>query len=806
VTGILRDELQRALGPAYRLERELGGGGMSHVFVAHEEALGRDVVVKVLAPELAQGLSVERFAREIRLAAALQEPHIVPVLAAGVTADGLPYYTMPYVRGESLRARMAAGPVPLGEAVAILRDVATALEHAHARGIVHRDIKPDNVLLSGRTAVVTDFGIAKALAASRTQERRGDGTLTQLGTSLGTPAYMAPEQAAGDDVDARADVYAWGVVAYELLAGRHPFAGRATAQQLMAAHIAEAPPALAHAAPHVPRHLAALVTACLAKTPAERPADADALLTGLDTSAARAPTGFRIAGLRARALVAAALAVVAVVVAVGSAVLVARARRPAAAATLHVPAVTVLPFENLSGDSSSAYLSDGMTEELVGVLERARVLRVASRATTFSYKGRREDPRRVAEATGADAVLTGSVRRSGDRLRVVAELARGSDGARLWGETYERSMSDVFAVQDEIARAIATSLSVRLARADGGTAAPRVDPAAYDDYLRARHLLAGRYEPHGGRGAVERAVALLERAVARDSAFARGWARLGRAYVAMADYVPAREVLPRAKQAVERAVQLDPTNAEVALARAGILLNYDWDWEGAEREYLRALALDPHSVQAHQQYAFFLAQLRRGEAARRELAQASMLQARQATDTGGLRAMLLADSAGLLAMTGDTAGARQGFAEALRLASGNPEVNWMAARWLGPLGEADAGVRAIEVARRARGDRFPMRTHLAVAYAWAGHPDTARRVLAELERRARTAYVPKDQIAALRLALGDRAGALRALRQGVDERHYWMPFNNNSTYFRPLRTDPEFRRLMKRLNVPDYAR
>ena len=269
----VRDGLAAALGGAYTLGRELGGGGMSRVYVAREEALGRDVVVKVLAPELAAGVSAERFTREIRLAAALQEPHIVPVLAAGATAGGLPWYTMPYVRGESLRARLAAGPVPLAEAVGVLHDVARALAYAHRQGVVHRDVKPENVLLSEGTAVVTDFGIAKALQASRTEApggpAAGAGTLTQVGTSLGTPAYMAPEQAAGDAAtDHRADLYAWGVVAYELLAGRHPFAGRTSPQALMAAHFAEVPAPLP--APPVPPALAALVARCLAKDPAAR--------------------------------------------------------------------------------------------------------------------------------------------------------------------------------------------------------------------------------------------------------------------------------------------------------------------------------------------------------------------------------------------------------------------------------------------------------------------------------------------------------------------------------------------------------
>jgi serine/threonine-protein kinase len=257
VADALRERLQASLGAGHTLTRELGGGGMSRVFMARETRFGRDVVVKVLAPELAEGLSAERFEREIALAARLQQANVVPVLTAG-DVDGLPWYTMPYVEGESLRVRMDRGLVPSGEAVSVLRDVARALAYAHGRGIVHRDIKPENVLLSGGAAVVTDFGIAKAVSASKTRAP-GDG-LTQLGTSIGTPAYMAPEQAAGDEVDHRADLDAWGVAAYELLAGRHPFAGRTTAQQLIAAHIAEAPVPLGTTAPHVPAPLAALVT------------------------------------------------------------------------------------------------------------------------------------------------------------------------------------------------------------------------------------------------------------------------------------------------------------------------------------------------------------------------------------------------------------------------------------------------------------------------------------------------------------------------------------------------------------------
>ena len=277
----IREQLQTTLGAAYTLQRELGGGGMSRVFVAEESRLKRQVVIKVLSPELAQGISVERFEREIQVAAALQQANIVPVLSAGDT-NGLPFYTMPFVEGESLRARLARGPLSIGEVVSILRDVSRALAYAHARGVVHRDIKPDNVLLSGGAAVVTDFGIAKAISASRTQS--GGATLTQIGTSIGTPAYMAPEQAAGDpDIDHRADLYALGAMAYELLSGQAVFASR-TPQRMLAAHMSETPKPITEVRPDTSPALADLVMKCLAKDAAQRPQSATEVAQALEAT------------------------------------------------------------------------------------------------------------------------------------------------------------------------------------------------------------------------------------------------------------------------------------------------------------------------------------------------------------------------------------------------------------------------------------------------------------------------------------------------------------------------------------------
>ena len=276
----LRATLQQSLGGAYTIERELGGGGMSRTYIAEETSLHRRVVVKVLSPDLAAGVSVDRFKREIQLAAALQHPHIVPVLSAGDT-NGLPYYTMPFVAGESLRVRLARGPLTVTEAVGLLRDVAKALAFAHAQGVVHRDIKPDNVLLAGGSATVADFGIAKAISAARTDAPGA--TLTQVGTALGTPAYMAPEQAAGDpDTDHRADIYAFGVMAYEMLAGQAPFHGL-TPQKLLAAHMAERPRAISDVRADVPPAMSELVMRCLEKEASARPQSATDIVRYLDT-------------------------------------------------------------------------------------------------------------------------------------------------------------------------------------------------------------------------------------------------------------------------------------------------------------------------------------------------------------------------------------------------------------------------------------------------------------------------------------------------------------------------------------------
>ena len=596
MTADLRDRLQAALGASYTLERELGGGGMSRVWVATETALGRQVVVKVIAPELSEGLSAERFTREVRLAARLQQANVVPVLSAG-DAGGVPWYTMPFVRGESLRARLASGTAPsLAEKVSILRDVARALAYAHGEGIVHRDIKPENVLLSHGTAMVTDFGIAKAISTSRTQDGGGQATLTQAGGTIGTPAYMAPEQAVGDAVDHRTDLYAWGVMAYELLSGAHPFVRHATPQALITAHLTERPASF-KAADNVPSALASLVMRCLEKNPSERPESAADLLAALDQVATSGAGPTAAAPRRHGLTIAVALLLAG---GLGGWLLL----KPGAAPPAEAPkSLAVLPFESVGGDTANAYLAEGIGEELTTALAQLPGLRVAGRSSAMRFKGKGASAQEVGAALGVGSVLDGTVRRAGGRVRITAQLTSASDGLVIWTDSYDREPKDVFVLQDEISRAIVAALQVRLAAGPARPAATTgtTNLEAYDLYLRALFLYRRR-----GAGLLQ-AEALLEEARTRDPAFARAHALLATVLVTQPYHLPIHigDILSRAKAAAERAIALDPGLSEAHQA-LGMTYANALDWESALREVRQAIALDPTSSEAEYRLGFIL--------------------------------------------------------------------------------------------------------------------------------------------------------------------------------------------------------
>lgn len=614
MTDRLRDDLQATLGGSYTLERELGGGGMSRVFVANETALDRTVVVKVIAPALAQGVSADRFSREVKLAARLQQANIVPVLAAG-DANGLPYYTMPYVKGESLRARMVATPpLTTSESVSILRDVARALAYAHAEGVVHRDIKPENVLLSGSTAVVTDFGIAKAISAARTQDGAAATTLTQVGGVIGTPAYMAPEQAVGEAADHRTDLYSWGVMAYEMLAGRHPFAQHGSMQRMIAAHITEVPAPVASDV--VPPALATLVMRSLEKDPSQRPASANEILAALDTASTPVPPAPALPGPAPRRSNRTAMLAAGILLAALAAWAVSRRSSPPAVAAALEKSLAVIPFETIGGDTANAYLAEGIAEDVTNALSQVPGLRLAGRRSAARFAGKDATPQEIGAALQVATVLAGTVRRAGGRIRTSAELSSTRDGHVLWQQVYERDAADVYQVQDDIARAIAGQLQVTLAATEtAARGTTNVD--AYDNYLKGMYLYRRR-----GTGLIE-ARAHMEQALALDSMFARGWAGLAAILLVSPYYLPVRtsQVMPPARDAAVRAVRLDSLlpDGHVAL---GLAHAESFEWPEAEAEFRRAIALDPEAPEPRYRLGWMLTNMGRMAEAIPELQQA----------------------------------------------------------------------------------------------------------------------------------------------------------------------------------------
>ena len=800
MTDSLRARLQASLGSAYAIDRELGGGGMSRVFVARDQGLGREVVIKVLSPELAATLSTERFTREIRLAAALQEPHIVPVLAAGQTADGLPWYTMPFVRGDSLRARLAAGRVPAAECVDILRDVARALAYAHERGIVHRDIKPENVLLSSGTAVVTDFGIAKALSASATGV--GGSTLTSAGSSIGTPAYMAPEQAVGDaQTDHRADVYAWGVMAWELLAGAHPFAGSKTASELVRAHISQPAPPLAARAPELPAPVAALVMRCLEKSPGARPPSMSAVLAELAGAAGFAvtPPGRMPARRRpwSRRTIAAAAGTVAVLALLATWV-VPRGRPGAGTAPSSIETIAVLPFVNVGGDARDEYFSDGITDELAHALSKLPGLRLAGRSSSFAFKGRNLGAREIGRQLEVAALVEGTVRRAGERLRITVQLTSSADGKTLWQDSYENDKGDVFQVQDAVTKAIVGALAPRLrgARAEGAVPAVGArgtsDTAAYDLYMQGRYFWARR-----GVANLHHAVRLFQQAIAKDPSFARAYAGLGLAYAVLPSWSDAASndsTLGRAEAAARRALAIDSTLADAWLVRSSVSrTHYQLPESMAFAE--AAIRLEPSNATAHQWYGIALGARGLVESALAELRRAQALDPLSNTIANNVLQLLL--------VTGDFAGVRPG---ALRIFERDSlhyfsHVSLSTAEAFG--GRPDSALRVIRAAQRMPHAVSGSRGREVFALAAAGRWAEADALRAHLATGGDTLVSQLDSLL-VAIAYGEYQPAVGLLARGIRAQGHntsWFLSVGCDPLLAPLRQDPGYVALMRQYGV-----
>ncbi len=588
-----RSTLDAALAGHYTIERELGQGGMATVYLARDLKHDRNVAIKVLKPELGEIIGPERFLREIKTTANLRHPHIVPLYDSG-NAGPLLYYVMPFVEGESLRDRMDRdGQLPVDDAIRITREVAGALEYAHAHGVIHRDIKPENIMLDDGHAVVADFGIARALSAAGAEK------ITQTGISLGTPMYMSPEQTAGGgDLDSRTDEYSLACVCFEMLGGQPPFTGPTAAAITRQHMVVEAPP-ISNLRAGAPPAIVAALKQAMAKDPVDR----FGTLKKFSDALTAAPLATRRAPRAALVGIAAALIAV---VALG---IWKFAPTRTATASVTSASIAVLPFSDLSLDHSNAFIGDGVAETLINALANVPGLNVAARASAFAFRDKASDLVEITKQLRVANVLEGSVQRAGDQLRITAQVIRTSDGKTIWSQKFDRPAADIFAVQDEVARAVINALQLKISSTDSLTNAATTthNPAAYDAYM------LGRY--HWNRRTTDgmiQATAAFQKAVSLDSLYALAWSGLADAYVLSIPHeydVPGLNpdtALTRAERAARRAIALAPAMGE-AYASLGEILDYRNKFVEGGKAFERAVALSPGYATAHQWYSYHLA-------------------------------------------------------------------------------------------------------------------------------------------------------------------------------------------------------
>jgi eukaryotic-like serine/threonine-protein kinase len=751
----LRDQLQATLSGAYRVERELGGAGMSRVFLAEERALGRRVVVKVLSPDLAAGVNFERFKREILLTARLQHPHIVPVFTTGET-EGLPYYTMPFVEGESLRVRlMRAGAMPIAVAVSILRDVARALEFAHAKGVVHRDIKPDNILLAGNTATVSDFGIAKALLDSRAATVSAP--MTELGVVIGTPQYMAPEQAAADaELDHRIDLYALGCVAYEVIAGEPPFAG--SAASLIRAHIVDAPPPIVTKRSDVPEALAALVECCLQKDPDDRPASAREILEVLDNLASAQTLGSGSMG------------------------------------GTEVPTVAVLPFASVSGEQESDHFADGLTDEVITDLSMIKTLRVISRQSAMRLKGSDKDLRTIARELGARYVLTGSIRRAGSGLRITAQLVDARADAQLWADKFNGTLEDVFEIQERLSRQIVDALRLRLTPTEDRRLAQRPigDVRAYEYYLLARQEIWSF-----NTQSLDHALQLVRRAqdiVGENELLfvAEGliyWQHVNVGMVPVSQY---DEYLRKAEACAAKVFALNPESSKGHGLRGAIRHNRA-NPNGAARDYKKALVLDPNDPEALLWLGYHY-----GVSGRPDLARALMDRLQQVDPLTSINLTMY----GMVEMfDGNYPEALTWTQRSVDIDPANPTPRMIHSLMLAANGRREEGMAMLDAVARDTSAMVWARLAPAMACALRGERDELLRIMTpQLRAAAKWDEIFAWWVADCFALVNEPEAAIDFIERAVEFGFINAPWlSEYEPFLASLRGEPRFRRLMERV-------
>ncbi len=757
------------LGP-YQILAPLGQGGMGEVYRAKDLRLDRDVAVKVVPEPLAQDPDrLARFEREAKTVAALAHPNILVLYDVG-RAQGIPFAVTELLEGVTLRCRLATAAFPWREALAIAAAVADGLATAHAKGIIHRDIKPENLFLTadGRVKIL-DFGLARLEIQAWSELETGICTpgRTDPGTVVGTIGYMSPEQLRGLPADARSDVFGLGCVLYELVAGARPFQGR-TAAETAAAILHDEPPALASLGADVPPEVERAIRHCLAKDPGQRVASArdlafalGSLLSGSHVSASPPSTTLYHPK---------------------------PARRPREA----IPSLAVLPLTNTNVDPDIEYLSDGITESIINLLSQLPGLRVMARSTAFRYKGRDADPQEVGRALKVRAVLTGRLFQRGDRLVIKMELVDVRDGSQLWGEHYDRKLSDVLVVEKAIAQEIAEKLCLRLTRGQKRRVgqARTENAEAYQCYLKGRYHWSKRTAE-----GLKKSIKLFEQAIDIDPTYALAYAGVADAYLNLGGWghLPFREAYPRAKAAATQALAIDENLAEAHVSLAMVQKEYDWDWRAAGREYERALGLNPNYAVAHQWFGEYLAAV-----GRHPEAIAAFQRAIELDPLSLITHATLGRHGYYFARQYDQAIAQ------LQKTVDMDDSFWVARLWLGwtyaSIGRLPEALAELQAARRLD-NNLEIVAALGYTHGRAGRRVEAQLLLDELQQLSRTRHVSPMLAALIATGMGEIDQALGWLEQAYAERAQMLSELGAEPVFDPLRGDPRFADLLRRVGL-----
>jgi serine/threonine-protein kinase len=782
------------LGP-YEVIAPLGAGGMGEVYRARDTRLGREVAIKVLPERLAESPeALARFEREARVVASLSHPNILALHDFG-QADGLVYAVTELLEGDTLRQRIVRERLAWRRAVEIAKAVAEGLAAAHSRGIVHRDIKPENIFVTSDGLVkILDFGLARPpVAGSEDQTSTPTKSMqTAAGTVLGTVGYMSPEQVSGEPTEARSDIFSLGCVLYEMLTGRRAFGG-ASPGQTMAAILRDHPPEIADSGTRVPEGLDRIVTRCLEKSPDERFQSARDLafaLTEVSGGSAAIPALPKLRAVRRPRRWWAVWVAAAVLLA---SLFLSRGRLLPSSGK--IDSLAVLPLRNLTGDPGQDYFAEGMTEALINDLAKISALRVPSRTSVMRYKGTTMSAPEIAKELGVDALVEGSVARSGSQVRISAQLIEAAKDKHLWADSFERELKDVLALQGEVARAIAREVRVKLTPEEkGGLAAARpVDPEAYEAYLQGRYYWYRRTPADAIKSRD-----FFQKAVDEDPNYAAGWAGLAAAYHLLSStpysMMAPREGYPKALEACRKAISLDPNNAEAHAMRGLVRFFFDRDAKAAESDFRRSRELDPRYAQGRQLYSFMLLSLGRMDEAIRE--------AKAGRDLEPLSLVQNANVGYALHLARRDDEAIEWCRKTLAM-----DANFLRARWI--LGLAyqqkrmyPEAIAELERARELSGDGPAYVASLGHAYAIAGREADARRCLEEMRRTSERRFVASEQISLIHVGLGEREAALDLLEKGEEERSNWLMNIAIDRRLDPLRSDTRFQQLLRRLNLP----